>query len=284
MLAPRPIHTLCLACAALSIACGGALPDEALAPETVPMRDLPGLDAATEIRVVEPTFVIDVREGERVAFYVDPEGSVGMLGTVATGASVLDHVALRDASPAVVHHAISEAPVPEALRALHDRLVADGEVEPFEVATSGRAPGWMRFVASANTASPCYNSTFRTNHCEHESYDDYLCKLNSSGSWTWRVGHAHRYKAGFCVQSGASKSVLSFNEHAGACQYWRDFNAIWGFDFSQPEVYFQATSYLTYVWWRPSGAPRRSFQLTGGYASGDTFDWGQRWSRSTECD
>lgn len=279
-----PLCSLTLA--AFTLACGADIvpPDATLPPPDIvePVPQAPVNDDVEAVRA-EPTYVLNLEGKERVSFFVDEDGSVGVLGEVRTGGSILDHVSLRDASPAVIYHAISPDPVPAALLDLHKRLLDDGEVEDFELATDGRAPGWMLSVSQATSSSPCLNATFNTNHCAHGSYDDYLCKFNSSGSWNWRVGHAHRYKAGFCVQQGDSRSELTYSTQANGCTYFRALATVWGRSFFTPEVY-SATTYLSYVWWRPSGAARRSFRLTGGFSSGDVFDWGQRWSRSTACD
>lgn len=237
-----------------------------------------------DVIIDAPTYMIELNK-EQVLFFVDEDGSVGMLGAVRTGGSVLDHVALRDASPAVVYHALSRDPVPPELMLLQESLGVEEHARPFEAAIEGRSAGWMRNVSRATSSSPCLNATFSTNHCAHSSYDEHLCKLNSSASWTRQVSHAHRYKAGFCLQQGTSVGTLTYRRQTSGCSYSSTEHVVWGYAPGglHPKIH-SATTYLTYVWWRPSGASRRSFRHIGGYSSGDVFDWGQRWSRSTACD
>jgi len=254
---------------------GSNLPqDPALFPDFDPDEVLPEI----------PDFVVDLEGRERISFRVSDDGSVGVLAEAGDAGSVLDHVLLKDTSPAVIYHAISRDPVPPELLELHAGLHADGEIEDFASATQGRLPGWMLNVSMIDTSSPCLNSTFRERHCSHPSYEANLCILNGTGPRSWNAMNAHRYKAGVCVQEGSARSTLMSiyrNTDVGdGCGYHQavSYRYIWS------NSSWSATTYLTYVWWRSSNGDRRNFHLTGGTKYNSLMDIAHRYSRNRSCD
>ncbi|MCB9651857.1 MAG: hypothetical protein H6730_35450 [Deltaproteobacteria bacterium] len=259
--------TRILPAAVVLVACGGQ-PDEHLdRHETGPVAS-----SSTEA----PRYVIEL-PGEEVRFLVDEYGSVGVLGVSRTGVSVLDEPELDEASPAVVFHALSREPIPEALLRLHEDLVGRGRVPRLEEAIAGRVAGWARPTARA-LSQPCRNSTFTELHCAHPDYDSSVCWLNISGARETWVPYAHRFKAGYCLQDGQNwghlyyKNVLNCGNHANFADHY-----IWG----EGHPIYDATTYFTYVWWRPSDAPLRAFHHMSTF--GGTRDFASRYSQSP-CD
>jgi len=248
------------------------------------------LVATEDVVIDEPSFVLNLRSGEELSFFVHDDGSVGVSGRNRDGGSVLDDPLLQDATPAELFHAVSREPMPPGLAVHHDRLLADGRVLPLEEALAGVPAGWRNQV-HLNSSSPCYNSTFVTNHGDHPSYDRTVIRLNSSGNLYWTTGSVDRYKAGFCLQEGQGHSELTYlwgesgphSELGGQCAYYRTRSVVWGRASPTTLQTYSATTYRTYVWWRPSGASRRVFRHIAGNASGDVYDWAQRYRESGPC-
>lgn len=241
---------------------------------TIP-RDVTHTSAGT---VDRPKYVIEL-PGEEVRFLVDEFGSVGILGVSQTGVSVLDEPELDEASPAVVFHALSEDPIPSDLLWLHEDLVHQGRVPPLEDALAGRLAGWARPRAQA-LSQPCRNSTFKDRHCAHPSYDSSICWLNIEGYRLNHVSQARRFKAGLCVQNGGARSALIRQNEISCTSFDNTSHFIWGEPEDQPYgTVFVATTYLSYVWWRPSNAPLRYFASNLGPTNMGVYDWALRYSR-----
>lgn len=241
-----------------------------------------------ELALDEPTLLVTLESGERLSFYLDENGSAGVLGQLPMGApwrAALDHPALQGASPAMVYFAVTgeESEIPGALLAHHEGLAREGSIPALSEAVAGKSRGWLRVapIATAADESPCLNATFTANHCAHPDYDEAVCKLNTSGTWSWNVPGANRFKAGFCLQEGDARSWLYYRSEAADCNYFTSQNFIWGLNSYLFGDEYSATTYFTYVWWRGAGAPHRWFFHFGGEGTGDVFDWGTRYSWET---
>lgn len=268
------LHCASLVTLILSSACGGV--DPSAEPPIATIEPGAGGESHPDDLTAVPSYMIEL-PGEDVRFFVDEYGSVGILGTSRTGVSVLDHPELDEAPPAVVFHALSEKRIPDEFLALHEDLVDQGEIAPLEALIAARPAGWARPLGQA-VSQPCVNSTFKDRHCAHPSYDSSVCWLNISGSrMTW-VPYAHRFKAGYCLQDGTNwgnlyyQDVLNCGNHANFPKHY-----IWG----EPYTIYNATTYFTYVWWRPSSAPLRAFRHFSTW--GGTRDFASRYSQSA-CD
>ncbi len=236
-----------------------------------------------ELTQDEPSFLLTLPSGERLSFYMDADGSAGVLGELPVGSKVgatLDHPALQGASPAMVYFAVVDegVEIPLGLRAHHEGLAREGKVPALAEAVSGLKQGWLLRAPAITEDSPCLNATFTANHCAHPDYTDAVCKLNTGADWSWNVPGANRYKAGFCLQEGSARSWLFYRSEASGCTYFSAQNFVWGFNSYLFGDTYSATTYFTYTWWRGSGAPHRWFFHFGGDGVGDVFDWGNRYS------
>jgi hypothetical protein len=132
--------------------------------------------------------------------------------------------------------------------------------------------------------SPCLNATFNTNHCAHPDYEDELCFFNTGGNWTWNVGDADRYKAGFCLQAGEARSWLTYAPGAGMiddeCAYFKILSFVWGSDSYFNGDRYAATTYLNHVWWRGAGGAKRAYSHRMIGDPGAVADFGNRYSTS----
>lgn len=270
-----------LGLAALIAACGADSDNYKPLPEE--SGSLPKDANHPDGKAAKPKYVIRL-PGEEVRFLVDEYGSVGLFGASQTGVSVLDEPELDEASPAVVFHALSTEPIPEDLLWLHDDLVKQGRSAPLEETIAGRIAGWARPRAQA-ISEPCRNSTFRDRHCSHPAYAQSSCWLNVTGNRTSIISHADRYKGGFCLQNGHLVSYLWRVNQNGCGMNDYDSNSfayIWGENSTYyPSNPYSATTYFTYVWWRPSNAPLRRFYMSTGINNGPdgTYDVAQRYTR-----
>lgn len=230
-------------------------------------------------RTATPSISLEL-PGERVDFLVDEDGSVGVLGASSSGVSVLDNPGLDDKSPAVIFHALSTDPIPVALLKLHAQLVVDGEVPELVSEIGSRPAGWAANLPQA-LSQPCKNSTFRNRHCQHASYDDQYCRTNVEDHEYIKVEYAHRFKAGYCLQSGQNRAFL-FYKQVLACENYDDHGKafVWGQDSFENNTKYSATTYRSYVWWRPSTALLRVFTHSAGGGTNDVFDFGARYSTS----
>ncbi len=264
----------------LALACGGDIaPLEP--PESTPEHELPSSFDLSGAQPEVPDYLIELPDhDQRIFFFVDDhDGSVGVLVQGGASGSILEHSLLGDASPAVIYHAVSHDAVPPELMTLHAQLHADGEVEEFSVETQGKLPGWLLDV-SFDSTSPCWNPTFRANHCAHPLYDSQICIVNDVHNGVFLARRTRRFKAGFCLQQGLSRVEL-FRYTVGwwSCDYDLQSAQIWPLE--QFPWYVSATHYLSYVWWAPSSGDPRDFVYRGG---GDddrnaVADIGMRWSR-----
>jgi len=240
------------------------------------------LDAMT----AQPDLVLELEGGSKLAFLIDEDG-IGILEEVPPSAgiaSVLDHPMLRDASPAVIWYALTKAGVeiPEVLRVHHEGLAAIGELPPLDESLAGHVRG-LAPVPLADETSPCLNSTFNTNHCDHSDYDDAVCIFNTDGHWAWNVSRADRYKAGFCLQEGEAQSWLAYWAGSGSvdgeCLYFRTDVFVWGASSYWNGTRYTAGTYRNYVWWRASNGSQRFFFHQANGDAGSVYDWGTRYSQ-----
>ncbi len=256
------------------------------ASERAAVPDVPGtfepssLDGAVRD---EPSHEVRLESGERIAFFADEDGSVGVLSEVPIDGGAgpsLDDLRLREASPAMIYFAVTAegSEIPAELVAHHEDLAREGEWPPLAEALAGLERGWFLGSPASAALPPCQNVIFIIRHCSHPAYDEAFCKLNTGGTWSWQVPGADRYKAGFCLQQNQAHSWLYYLTQAGGCNYFQSPHFIWGFDSAVLGQPYSATTYRSYVWWRASGAPHRQFFHFGGDAQGDVFDWGQRYS------
>lgn len=285
--------TLSLVLAACSVgACGPDLPSHppaAAIPEDATRLpdDAEALPGA--VVVDEPSFLLHLQSGEELSFYIYDDGTVGVAGLNRQGGSVLDDPLMQDASPAEIFHAVSNDPMPPGLAIHHGRLAADGEVPPLEEAIDAVPAGWRNRVRFSSS-SPCLNATFAAAHGAHPSYPSSIIRLNTSATWTYVTRSVDRYKAGFCLQSGQGKGALNYKieetgprpEALGTCGY-SGYRNIYGQTPAFSMLNYSATTYRSYLWWRPSDAPRRKFWHRAGYSVGDTYDWAQRFRVSGPC-
>ncbi len=238
----------------------------------------------------EPCFVVSVPDSERLLFFVDKhDGGVAVLGetlSYSKRGSALDHPDLQDATPAMIYYAVTDddSEIPEVLVVHHDAVAREFDLAQIKVALEGRNRGWFLAQLPSQQSSPCLNATFTANICAHPSYDEALCKKNTSGTWIWHVPGAYRYKAGFCLQKGQSQSWLTYthvrwNDQQGWCEGCNVVHAAWGLDSLLFDEKWSATTYLVYVYWKSAGTSwGRSYSHAGGFGTGDLFDWGQRYS------
>jgi hypothetical protein len=239
----------------------------------------------------EPSFVLDIPDGERLKFFVDKhDGGVALLGQMdgySMRRSVLDHPELQEATPAMIYHAVTEdgSDIPEVLMVHHEGVARQFGLPQLRVALKGRGRGWLLGEPpSQQPAAPCVNVTFDANICDHPAYDEALCKIDTSGTWIWIVPGAYRYKAGFCLQTGQAMSWLTYshmrwNSQDGHCESCGVLHTAWGLESLLFGEKWSATTYLVYVWWKSAGSTwARKFSHVAGYGSGDVFDWGQRYS------
>lgn len=249
------------------------------APDDLP----PNLEAVED----EPTFSLALEGGAVLSFFVAADGSVAMLEEIPLDSgvgSVLDHPLLRDASPAVVYHAITNdgSEIPDDLYLHHAELAAAGELAPLPEALAGLERGWAT-TAVSDDPHPCLNAEFDENHCDHPDYAEDMCLFNAGGENTWQVPGADRYKAGFCLQEGSALSWLYYVEQAGDCNYFQAAIFAWGFDSAIHGVKYNATTYRNYVWWRSSGGLRRGFTHKAIGDAGAVYDFGNRYTWGYGC-
>ncbi len=235
----------------------------------------------------EPTFSLTLEGGAILSFFVSEDGSVGMLEEVPLDSgvgSVLDHPLLRDASPAVVYHALTNdgSEIPEVLYAHHLDLAAAGELAPLDEALAGVERGWAA-TATPVSDNPCLNAVFDEAHCDHPDYAEDLCYFNNTDDLGWNVPGADRYKAGFCLQEGSARSWLYYRQQAGDCSYFSSLNFAWGMNSYLFGDEYDAPTYFNYVWWRSSGGLRRYFFHSAIAGAGAVYDFGNRYTWGNGC-
>lgn len=242
-----------------------------------------------EGKVVEEkaAFSVSVGDNEQLNFVIDEhDEGVAILGGTENG-SVLDHPLLQDATPAMIYHGVTTSgeEVPDVLLRHHesvvrqfDRRLADGALEP-------RRRGWLLAdLPTVYATSACDNAAFRKNICAHHLYDESLCKIDTTGTWTWSVPGAYRYKAGVCLQTGQAISYLSYehvrhNEALGGCESCRTLHVGWGLESLLFDTKFSAGTYKNYVHWKtPSTQWGRNYTHVIVLDPGSVANWGQRYS------
>ncbi len=274
------ISILCLTTTACQV--DDEVVDELLQPGPSVMAELPDeLGPNVEVAEDVPTFSLARGGGASLSFFVAEDGSVGMLEEIPLDSgvgSVLDHPLLRDASPAMVYHAITNdgSEMPDELYIHHEDLAAAGELAPLEEALAGQERGWAATMSS--TENPCTNAVFDAAHCANPEYDEELCFFNASGNLTWNVPGPDRYKAGFCLQEGSARSWLYYRQQYPDCFYGYGHNYVWGAESHLLGDEYNAPTYANYIWWRASGGLRRLFYHNAIGGAGAVYDFGNRYT------